>query len=75
MATRPVSRLIETRCTSSAVNVARPARERDQRQIAQRLRAVALVLIEVALLLDDDAARTVRKRAHRDVVGQRAAWA
>ena len=47
-------------------------RQRHQRQVAQRLRAVAFVLIEVALLLHDHAARPAGQRPHRHVVGERA---
>ena len=47
-------------------------RERHQRQVAERLRAVAFVLIEVALFLDDHAARPAGERAHRHVIGERA---
>ena len=54
------------------MNVARPARQRDEREIAQRLRTVALVQIQMTLLLDDDPARPSGKHAHGDAVGQRA---
>ena len=47
-------------------------RQRHERQVAERLRAVAFVLVEVALLLDDDAARPAGQRAHRHVVRERA---
>ena len=70
--TRPPLVWSSTRCTSSAVNVARARRQRHQREVAERLRAVALVLIEVAFFLDDDAARPAGERAHGHVVGERA---
>ena len=54
------------------MKVARPASERHQREVAERLRAVAFILIEVALFLDDHPARSRRERAHRHVVGERA---
>ena len=47
-------------------------RQRDERQRAERLRAVAFVLIEMALLLDDDAARSAGERSHCQVIGERA---
>ena len=48
------------------------ARQRDERQVAERLGAVALVLIEVAFFLHDDPARAAGKRAHGQVIGERA---
>ena len=57
--------------TSSAVNVAWPRRERDEREVAQRLRAVALVLIEMTFFLHDHAARSTSQRPHGHVIGQR----
>jgi hypothetical protein len=47
-----------------------PSPERDQVQSAQELGAIALVSIEMAFFLDEDAAMFPRERAHRKVVGQ-----
>ncbi len=47
-------------------------RQRHQCEAAESLRTVPLVLIEVALFLDDDAARSGGECPHRHVVGERA---
>jgi hypothetical protein len=47
-------------------------RERHQRQVAERLGAVAFVLIEVAVFLDEHPARSRCQRAHRHVIRERA---
>ena len=47
-------------------------RQRHQRDVAQRLHAVAAVLIDVAVGLHDGAARTARECADRQLIGKRA---
>ena len=53
------------------MNVALPGASGISVRLLSVLRAVAFVEVEVAVLLDEDAAHSAGQRAHRQVIGER----